>query len=205
MYSGTNNQFYKMRLLTDHNFFSVLNAPILFSNFNPNRYFFQTKPITQMIHSYLHSITQKTQIINKNPFGNRYKNNQDIFVHIRLGDMSKYNPGLNYYIKTIYLVKKNNIENGIGIGIIYLSTDQKNHILIKKLQKEFPLSVLIEKNEIETFQFGSACQSIVLSHGSFSAIIGYLGFYSKIYYPKYDSKKKWYGDMFSIDGWVECE
>ena len=158
-----------------------------------------------MIYSYLHSDAQKTQIINKNPFKNRYQTNLDIFVHIRLGDMAKYNPGLNYYVKTIYLVLQTQEKGTRGKGTIYLSTDQKNHILIQKLQKEFPLSVLIEKNEIETFQFGSTCKSIVLSHGSFSAIIGYLGFYSNVYYPKYDLKKKWYGEMFSINGWIECK
>ena len=58
-------------------------------------------------------------------------------------------------------------------------------------------------DEIRTFQFGSTCKNIILSHGSFSAIIGYLAFYSNIYYPKYDENKKWYGDMFSINNWIE--
>jgi len=46
------------------------------------------------------------------------------------------------------------------------------------------------------------CKNIILSHGSFSAVIGYLGFFSKIYYPEYDLNKIWYGDMFSINNWV---
>ena len=42
-------------------------------------------------------------------------------------------------------------------------------------------------NPIETIQFGSTCKNIILSHGSFSAVIGYLGFYSNIYYMNKNS------------------
>jgi hypothetical protein len=40
-----------------------------------------------------------------------------------------------------------------------------------------------------------------LSHGTFSAMVGYLSFFSNIYYSEYESDKIWYGDIFSIDGW----
>lgn len=55
-------------------------------------------------------------------------------------------------------------------------------------------------DEIHTIQFASTCKHIVLSHGSFSAVIGYLAFFSNVYYPAYGDTM-WYGDMFSIDGW----
>ena len=45
---------------------------------------------------------------------------------------------------------------------------------------------LLHYNEIDTIQFGSTCKNIILSHGSFSAMIGNLSFYSNIYYPKID-------------------
>ena len=40
------------------------------------------------------------------------------------------------------------------------------------------------KNEIETIQFASTCKNVVLSHGTYSGIIGYLSFYSNVYYCK---------------------
>lgn len=43
----------------------------------------------------------------------------------------------------------------------------------------------------------------ILSHGSFSAVIGYLSFFSNVYYPEYELNKIWYGDMFSIDNWIK--
>jgi len=42
--------------------------------------------------------------------------------------------------------------------------------------------------------------NIVLSHGSFSAMIGYLSFFSNIYYPNY--KPLWCPlEMFTNKGW----
>ena len=63
---------------------------------------------------------------------------------------------------------------------------------------------IIDFGEIHTFQFASTCKHIILSHGSFSAVIGYLSFFSDIYYPEYESNKIWYGDMFSINNWIKC-
>jgi len=36
-------------------------------------------------------------------------------------------------------------------------------------------------------------------------VIGYLSFFSNIYYPPYEKGKIWYGDMFSIPGWKEIK
>ena len=68
----------------------------------------------------------------------------------------------------------------------------------------YPATKILDYNEILTIQFASTCRNIILSHGSFSAIIGYLSFYSTIYYPEYEINKIWFGDMFSIDGWIKC-
>jgi hypothetical protein len=82
-------------------------------------------------------------------------------------------------------------------------SDSKNHPIIKDLIKNYENSVIIDYDEIKTIQFGSTCKNVILSHGSFSAIIGYLSFFSNIYFPEYEEKKIWYGDMFSIDGWIK--
>ena len=86
---------------------------------------------------------------------------------------------------------------------MYISTDDKNNDMIIKLLKFYPKSEIIDFGEIHTFQFASTCKHIILSNGSFSAIIGYLSFFSHVYYPEYISNKIWYGDMFSIDNWIK--
>lgn len=119
-------------------------------------------------------------IIDKNPYQSRYKQNNDLFLHIRLTDAKKYNPGLDYYVNCI---KQINYDN------IYIGSDNFTDDLVQKIKILYPKVILIEKNQIETIQFGSTCKNIILSHGSFSAVIGYLGFFSNVYFP--NKKPEW--------------
>jgi hypothetical protein len=84
---------------------------------------------------------------------------------------------------------------------IYIATDDPNHPIIIAIQNKYRETTLIEYGIIQTIQFASTCKYIILSHGSFSAVIGYLSFFSDVYYPEYDDKKRWCGDMFSIGEW----
>jgi hypothetical protein len=161
--------------------------------------------------------------MNNNPFKYRYNTNNDLFVHIRLDDAAKWNPGIEYYLKAI---------SNISYDNLYISTDQTDHPIVQTLvdiystkpppRNTAPLrsgingkvtSVtptfiqqlkVIDYDEIKTFQFGSTCKNVILSHGSFSAIIGYLSFFSSVYYPQHNLDKIWYGkDMFLVNGWNE--
>jgi hypothetical protein len=192
LFSGTN--IYNItNPLTDDNYFSIYNCDNLNYNLNPNKNFFQTKEIINHIYNYLH--TNKNNIIEHNTFKERYNTNNDLFIHIRLTDAAHFNPGLNYYLNAIKNVTFDNL---------YISTDDKNHTIVKKILELYSNAKLINYDEINTFQFASTCKYIILSHGSFSAVIGYLSFYSTIYYPEYELNKMWYGDMFSINDWNKC-
>jgi hypothetical protein len=187
-------KFNNMITIDDNNYFSIYNCNKLESNLDPNSNFFQTKDITNFLYNYLHKDEIKSNIINKNEFNNRYNVNNDLFIHIRLTDIAHYNPGVNYYIKTIKTI---NFDN------LYISSDDPTHTIIQEIIKQYPTSIIIKYDEIKTIQFASTCKHIILSHGSFSAVIGYLSFYSTIHYPEYEPTKIWYGDMFSIGGWVK--
>lgn len=187
-----NEQYDNIIELTDDNYFSVYENILLYSNLNPNNNYFQTKEITNFLYNYLHNNTVKQNIINKNPFNFRYNANNDLFVHIRLTDVAEFNPGINYYMKVISNI---NFEN------LFVSTDDVNHCIIHQIIEEYPNMNIICYDEIKTIQFGSTCKNIILSHGSFSAVLGYLSFFSNINYPEYESNKIWFGDMFSINGW----
>jgi len=193
LFSGS-NVYNDMKDLTDTNYFNIYNDSNLNYNLNANNNFFQTKEITNFLYKYLHSEKIKSNIIEKNPFKDRYNTNNDLYIHIRLDDAKLCNPGINYYLNAIKMINYDNL---------YISTDEKNNILIKTLISNHPNIKIIESDEIKTFQFASTCKNIILSHGSFSAIIGYLAFFSNIYYPEYESNKMWYGDMFSIDSWIK--
>jgi len=191
LFSGTNT-YKNIQYLNDDNYFSLYNCGTLDYNLNPNHSYFQTKDISNFLYNYLHTDKIKSNIIEKNPFCQRYNANNDLFIHIRLTDVSHFNPGINYYL---------NVIKSISFDNLYISTDEKTHNIVKKLITIYPNANLIDYDEIKTIQFASTCKNIILSHGSFSALIGYLSFYSNIYYPEYESKKIWYGDMFSIENW----
>ena len=191
LFSGDNTHE-TTNLLTEDNYFSIYNSDNLNYNFGEINNFFQTKEITNLLYNYLNTEKVRSNIITNNKFKEKNEKNNDLFVHVRLDDAAKFNPGITYYINAI---KNINYDN------LYVSTDDKNNNMISELLKIYPNAKLINFDEINTFQFASTCKHIILSHGSFSAIIGYLSFFSDIYYPEYELNKMWYGDMFSINNW----
>ena len=193
LFSGSNS-YDNIQCLTDDNYFAVHNSDKLNCNLNPNNNYFQTKEITNILYNYLHRDEIKSKIIENNKFRERYAKNNDLFVHIRLTDVAQYNPGITYYANAIKNIKFDNL---------YISTDDKNHNIIIELLQLYPSSQLIDYDEITTFQFASTCKHIILSHGTFSAVIGYLSFFSNVYYPIYELNKIWYGDVFSIENWIK--
>jgi len=195
LFSGNSTHSY-MQILNDDNYFDFYNSECLQCDFDLQYSYFQTKEITNMLYRYLHTDEVKSRIIAHNPFRERYEKNNDLYIHIRLTDASRFNPGITYYINAIQNVQFDNL---------YISTDEPEHDIIKELLQLHPSAQLLSYDEIMTFQFASTCKHIILSHGSFSAVIGYLSFFSTVYYPEYEPGKVWYGDMFSIDGWIQLK
>jgi hypothetical protein len=197
LYIGT-NKYSNTIVLRDSNYFDILNNSILTSNIDPYMGYFQTKDIARRLYTQLHSEIVKSSVIEANPFKERYSNNNDIYIHLRLDDAKQWSPGLQYYLKAI---------ESIGVhDKIYLSTDEKEHPIVKQIIEKYPQARLLEYDEIQTIQFASTCKNIILSHGSFSAIIGYLSYYSSVTYPDYSlASVSWFGDMFSIDGWNKLQ
>jgi hypothetical protein len=189
------NTYRNVKELNDDNYFSVYNCDSIDYNLNPNKHFFQTHDITTFLHRHIHSEPIKSTIIEKNPFKERYNANGDVFIHIRLTDTTHHNPGIHYYLNTL---------KHIAFDKLFISTDEKDHDIVRTIMTQYPTAILVTYDEINTFQFASTCKNIILSHGSFSAIIGYLSFFSNIYYPEYEESKIWYGDMFSIENWIKC-
>jgi hypothetical protein len=190
LYIGT--QSHKSTIdLTDDNFFDILGMDKINANINANSHFFQKKDIMDFLFMHLQTRRIRSSIMDANPHNGRYTNNNDCFVHVRLTDTAYLNPGISYYRKVL---------NSINYDRLYIGTDQPDHPIIIDLVAEYKAQVL-EYDEVETIQFASTNKHIILSHGSYSAFIGYLSFFSDIYYPRYDTSKMWHGDMFSIPQW----
>jgi hypothetical protein len=190
LYNG-NLSFDSVTQLTDANYFDILNAESWCTNLDSYNGFFQTKEITNFLYKHLHSEPVKTRIMAKNGIRDRYGNNNDCFVHVRLTDVERFTPGIEYYLRALSQIQFDNL---------YIATDDIYHPIIREILVVYPNALRVLYNELDTIHFGSTCKHIVLSHGSFSAVIGYLAYFSDVYYPEYT--QMWHGDMFSIPGWI---
>lgn len=184
--------------LTDDNFFfELLNENPLNKNLMiKNDTWFQTRDFCLFLREYFNLKKIKGKIISKNIFKKRYKNNNDVFIHVRLGDIeNKWNNSFEYYDKILEKIK---FEKG------YISSDTISSEICQKLIKKYNLNLFLE-NEEKTIMFASTCNNLILSGGTFSWLIAFLAFYSKnIYYPL-DNKNKWYGDIFIFPEWTGIE
>jgi len=182
----------KNLLLTDYNFTNLLESDVSPKNIIiNNNVWFHTKKFCEIIQNYFLKNNLFETVKNNNKYKTRYNNNNDLFIHVRLGDVAnKTNDLLNYFKNTIELTK---FKNG------YISSDSINHELCKNLIKQYKLQI-INKSEVETIMFGSTCKNIILSGGTFSWLIGFLAEEKSIvYYP--EIKEKWFGDIFSFSNW----
>lgn len=168
--------------LKDSNYFHILLQNELNANIDPNKNYFQTKNISDKIHNYLNLEEVANKIMNNNPHKIRYNNNDDCFIHVRLNGVEKWNPGFEYY---------DSILSKLTVETIYIATDYNEHDIIKRLREKYKNTKLMNDNLIDIIQFGSTSKYVILSYGTFSAIIGYIAYYSNIYYKRPSQKNAW--------------
>lgn len=186
LHIGTKN-YNNMLALNEDNFLKILNQKNLTSNINCDEAFFQSREIIKLIHQYLLENRGRIQSENK------FKKNKDTFVHVRIGDIEDFMVSFSYYEQALSQINNKKI---------YISSDSPNHSLIKKILRLDYNIELISMNETDAIMLGSSCENIVLSHGSFSALIGLLSFSENVYYPKYERANTiWFGDMFKDKNW----
>jgi len=179
--------------LTDDNFIDIIkdNYCIKSNIIINNNNWFQNKYFVEYLKTYFNIPYNKNQIIKNNNYKERYNNNNDLFIHVRLGDVEDRTDNIiNYY--TIALSK-------IKFTTGFISSDNINHKICRYLIDNYNL-IVIDKDEIETIMFASTCLYIILSGGTFSWLIGFFSFFSKkIFYPLIN--KCWYGDIFEFTHW----
>ena len=153
LFCGKNNHNETM-VLKDDNYFEILNKDTFSYNLDPNGHYFQTKEITFFLYGHFRSKSSAKRIIEKNVFQTRYKNNNDVFVHIRLGDAAQHSPGMDYYLRAIRTVGE--------FDQLYIASDDIHHPIIRGIIEQYPNAQLnTEPNdEIHTIQFGSTCRFV---------------------------------------------
>ncbi len=193
IYFNKGNKIYKKNiLLTDFNFENILESDISPRNIIINNdVWFHTNRFCKIMNEYFVRNKLFVNIRNTNLYRYKYDNNNDLFIHVRLGDVAGKTILLeNYYTKTI---------NSLKFNRGFIASDNINHDFCKKLIRKYKLTIF-DRSEIETIMFGSVCKNIILCGGTFSWLIGFLAMStSNIFYP--ELKEKWYGDIFSFKNW----
>ena len=188
------NKFNTTKIIKNNDYMKTFNSDNINYNLDLSLDYFQFKEVTDRIYKHIRLSEQQSNIIKHNPFKDRYNNNNDLYIHIRLGDLEPWNPGINYYLKVI---KNTQFDK------LYISTDSFDHNIITTIKTKYPETILIKKTPVETIQFGSTCKHVALTFGSFSAIIGYLSFFSDVYYSNIDRPYQ-AGPitLFTDKGWI---
>ncbi len=180
-------------ILNDTNFYNMIISDLAIQSYNitldPN-FFAQTPEFALYLRSYFNNM--KDTIIQSNKFTTIYSNNSDVFVHVRLGDIA------NTAMKCTYEYY-DQVLSRIQFTKGYITSDSINHMICRKLIEKYKLQVYCG-NEVDTIMFGNTCKYIVLSGGTFSWLIGLLGFNSVVYYPK--QKQLYYGNIFVFPDWI---
>ena len=163
------------------------------SNINTCDSYFQTPDTAHHIYEYLTTDEQKQKIMENNIYKERYDSNEDLFIHLRLGDAMYLHPNISYFDEAI---SKCTYSKG------YLSTENYSHPFCQELMKKYNLRPLPSfLDEIHTIMFASTCRNIILCTGTYSWIIGVLGYFSKVIYP--EMIEAWTGDIYVIPEWIE--
>jgi hypothetical protein len=92
-------------------------------------------------------------------------------------------------------LKNAKFENG------YISSDSIQSSLCQKLISKYNL-IVFDKNEIETIMFANTCNTIIMSGGTFSWLLGFFAFYSEFIFYPIKKENIFYGDIFVIPTWI---
>ena len=122
-------------------------------------------------------------------------NENDVFIHIRLGDTENRFiwQTMDYYEKALSQINYNNI---------YISSDSMYSNLVKSLVIKYNM-IPYSNTPVETINFAKDFNNLVLSQGTFSWWIGFLSKAENIYFPK--GGEIWHGNIFVFDNWKPIE
>lgn len=179
----------RSQFIPSENFYDYLDRPVDY-NFSMIHCFAQDPAFARHLYAFLRTPAIQTSIKTANKWKTDYGNNNNVYVHVRLDDATAWNPGYAYYSKAIAL-------SGATGG--YISSDSPDHPFVQGLMAKHNLQ-LFTGDEVETLMLASVCRVLVLSHGTFSWMMGALAFESTVYIPPKPSVA-WCGDIFVIEEW----
>jgi len=192
LYHEGKNLYYNTIPLRDEDFFRFLfHEDLGQNNIYTSETYFQNQEIADFLRTHFSSPPVKQKIMDNNMYLSRYQNNNDVYVHVRLGDAVRFCPSYEYYDMVL---EKLQFDQG------YISSESLDHEICQKLMAKYRLKPLM-MDEVETIMFASTCKHIVLTNGIFGWVIGIFAWFSTIYYPNLDLRPKHHGDVYGYPDW----
>lgn len=180
-------------------------------NINLDRCFCQSREFALYVlnnfYGTLFNNTMEERIRSVNPYKERYGNNNDIFIHYRIGDLVELNM-LNpheYYERTLEkllnasntsITKDNTSSENNTSRKIYVSSDSPTHPFIQSLIQKYNATLFDSDSISQLILFGSTCKHLILSLGTLSWLIGLYGFASEKYFLNPLQVRYWHGCIF---------
>tara|TARA_R110000824_G_scaffold401682_1_gene613582 strand:- start:6918 stop:7667 length:750 start_codon:yes stop_codon:yes gene_type:complete len=126
-------------------------------------------------------------------FGRR----EGTFVHVRTPDNNRWKsdmvPDVEYYKRALPASCSG-----------YVASNGPNHPTVRYLLDNFDLKFYNASTSEEIIIFGSTFNNKVLSLGTFSWWIGFIGNQNNVICPNPNNYRKWHGPIFEqIDGWTK--
>lgn len=126
-------------------------------------------------------------------------NHNNTFIHVRLGDLLEpHSKKENRFMDQSYY------ENAMGDNLGgFISSDSPDHPIVQNLIKKFNLNLFSDSPE-NTIIFAAGCSKKILSLGTFSWWIGYLGNQNNVICPDFTQFPIWHGNIFPQKNWNVC-
>ena len=169
--------------------------------------FFQYHAFACRSRAWLRSPFVRNALLAANPWRERANANDDVFVHLRLGDIDKTHPhssrAYTDYISAIVNVTAT--DGGRKKGRIVVASDEPNRFEVRAIVDHFSGEIL-DLDRISTWQFGMLCKHLVLSESTFSWAVAAMHFQqpdSNIRILKRRHIDGWMGStIFDFDDWI---
>jgi hypothetical protein len=188
-YKDKENKFFeKDVIVTESNFFEIMGKDDIDCNLHLQDWF-QNENIVDLF------IENRDKL---NLFKNYDEKNEDVFIHVRLGDLFQtHNGNGSRFLSYEYY---DSILENLKFKKGYISSDSPENDMVKSLITKYNLELFNDSPE-NTIIFASQCNNKVLSLGTFSWWIGFLGSQKNVICPNQEKNIKWHGKIFTIKNW----
>lgn len=142
-------------------------------SFSPHGVWFQTPWFARKLRGEVLPAMRES-MLRANPWRNRLSQNNDTFVHVRIGDKEETVRSVNDYASAIAAARGGNTSGDDEplSGSVYIASDSPHHAVVRELVQRFRATLLEDLDRVEIIQFGATAQKLVLSDGTFSWLIG---------------------------------